>query len=387
MAARTADKKKPTGTAPEKRRSGVARFFRGAVLALDALVVAALVFTAYSGNISPLKHGGAWGILPLCFPLCLWLTLFIFAVHLLWNRHGLIITGLGLLLCAGPILNYSPLHFTTSKVPADAESFTFLTYNVHQFLTPHTQYNSDTLSNTTLDYIINSGADIVCLQEATHLGAVRRGYLSKTQVEKLHAIYPHIHVDGTELAFLSKYPVEPIHLDTNNENMEGGIVACYRVSLPSGKIVNFFNVHLQSFLLDADDREIYLGLTRLKSEKFDDVKEHLLSKVSRAAVARARQVQQLLRYIRLYGGPDVIISGDFNDVPGCYSLRTLESAGFRSAYPDVGLGPLVTYNDQRLYFCIDHTLYRGALKPVSMKKGTLRSSDHYPLTTRFYIGK
>ena len=310
-------------------------------------------------------------------------------MHLFWNRRGAVITCIGLLACAGPVLNYSPIHFSTPKVPEKAETFTFLTYNVHQFLPPHVKYNNDTINNPTLDYIINSGADIVCIQEATFLGVIRPGYLSRTQVEALHAVYPYIHVDCRELAFLSKFPVEPIHIETNNEklNVKGGFTACYRVSLPSGRLVNFFNVHMQSFSLNKDDRDAYVGLTELKSENIGSETNQLLSKVSNAAVKRAQQVQQLLRYVRLYGGPDVIISGDFNDVPGCYSLRTLESVGFKSVYPQVGLGPVVTYNDQRMYFCIDHTLYRGAIKPVSMKKGSLRTSDHYPLTTRFYITK
>ncbi len=38
-----------------------------------------------------------------------------------------------------------------------------------------------------------------------------------------------------------------------------------------------------------------------------------------------------------------------------------------------------------MYFCIDHTLYRGGLVPVRMTRGDIRSSDHYPLLTEFYV--
>ncbi|MCH5220725.1 MAG: endonuclease/exonuclease/phosphatase family protein [Muribaculaceae bacterium] len=373
--------------ATPKRRGLFARFFRGVVIVFDIVIIGALILTAYSGHISPLQHGGFWGILPLCFPACLLASLLMLTLHLFWNRRGALVILLGIIVCIGPILNFSPLNFSKPKIPDGAETFTFLSYNSHQFLEPHTKWNKDTINNATLDYIINTDADIVCLQEATYLSIIKSGYLSRSQANRLHEIYPYVHFDCRELAFLSKFPVEPIHLETNNPNMKGGNVACYRVTMPSGRLITFFNVHLQSFRLQKDDRDLYMGLTEFKSETFEDVKEHLLSKISKAAVKRAQQIQQLLRYIRLYGGPDVIIAGDFNDVPGCYSLHTLESVGFRSVYPEVGLGPIVTYNDQRLYFCIDHTLCRGAIRPVSMKKGRLRSSDHYPLTTQFYIAK
>jgi len=40
-----------------------------------------------------------------------------------------------------------------------------------------------------------------------------------------------------------------------------------------------------------------------------------------------------------------------------------------------------------MYFGIDHILYRGDLHPLSMHRGGLRSSDHYPLIATFYVDK
>ena len=292
-----------------------------------------------------------------------------------------------MLMSAGPILNYSPLHFTKPKVPEGAETFTFLTYNAHNFVPPGVEATA-TLppgNNPQLDYILNSGADIVCLQEAAPLIMQTGKVLSAQQIDSLHRIYPHICVSTNDIAVLSKFPLEPIHLDANKKNFAGGTVGCYRISLPSERLITLFDVHLHSMKLKDNDIRTYKNLTELKGENIDSLKYHILSKVSAAAVGRAKQVQQLLRYIRLYGGPDAIISGDFNDVPGCYAIRTLEDVGFRSVYPECGLGPMVTFNNDRLYFCIDHTLYRGGLRPVSMKKGRTKASDHYPLTTTFYI--
>ncbi len=368
-------------------RSAWQRFLRAAALTVDIVAVAALCLTAYAGMVSPLKHGGIWGVFPLAFPVCLLAVTLMAVAQLFWHRRGAVICFLGMLLCAGPILTYCPLNFVKHKVPEGAETFTFMTYNAHNFVPPGVAATA-TLppgDNPQLDYILNLDADIVCLQEALPLVVKSGKVLSLQQIESLHKKYPYICVSTQDLAVLSKFPIEPIHLDANRKNFPGGQVRCYRVSLPSGRLVTLFDVHLHSMQLKDNDLQTYKNLTELKGEDIGSLKSHILSKISAAAVGRARQVQQLLRYIRLYGGPDAIISGDFNDVPGCYAIRTLEDVGFRSVYPDCGLGPMITSNNDRLYFCIDHTLYRGALRPVSMKKGHTKASDHYPLTTTFYI--
>lgn len=44
---------------------------------------------------------------------------------------------------------------------------------------------------------------------------------------------------------------------------------------------------------------------------------------------------------------------------------------------------MITYNKHLFWFHIDQILYRGAIRPLSVKKGSLKSSDHYPLTAEF----
>ena len=79
------------------------------------------------------------------------------------------------------------------------------------------------------------------------------------------------------------------------------------------------------------------------------------------------------------------MAGDFNDVPGCYTLEYLADLGFHNVYSEIGCGPDITYNSDRFYFRIDHVLYRGALQPLSIRRGRIRSSDHYPLIVDFAI--
>jgi len=353
-------------------------------LLLDLAAGSALALTGYAGYISPLKHGAFWGVLPLGFGYAFWLCILLLVIQLLCYRRGALVLTTLMLCSLGPVLTYFPLNIGTDKIPEGAESFTFLSYNVHNFIEPGQTETGDTLYNKQVEYILKADADIVCLQEATWVGTFRPKFLGWNEREKLFENYPYVYVDGAELAVLSKFPVEAKHLDVASK-FEGGLVICLHVTLPSDRIITVFDVHLQSMRLLNEDREVYMQMTELHRPTISDIKNKLFDKLSEAAVCRANQDQQLMRYIRLYGGPDVIVSGDFNDVPGCYTIRKLDDAGFSSVYPNVGFGPLITFNDWRLYFCIDHTLYRGNIVPVSMEKGSVKASDHYPLKTTFYI--
>lgn len=360
-------------------------FFRVTALLLDIVAVAALCLTAYSGMLSPLSHSALWGVFPLAFPIVVTAVVVLALSQIVWHWRGVIVCAAGLVACAMPVFDFCPLNITTPKVPQGAQEFTLMSYNAHQFMPPHVNAMPPGEGNAQLQYVLDSGADIVCLQEASYLFTGGRNAPPADMVAELHRRYPTVLFSVDELVLLSKFPAEAIHLDVSRKNFPGGTAACYRVTLPSGRLVTVFNVHMASMTMNEGDVEVSRNLTELKHEDLGALKSQLLGKLCMAARNRARQVQQLQRWIRLYGGPDVIVTGDFNDAPGCYALRNLSDTGFRSVYPEVGFGPMITFNSDRMYFRIDHTLYRGALRPVWMHKGSLRASDHYPLTTLFYI--
>lgn len=366
-----------------KRRSPFIRLMRALMLILSILAALALFATAYAGNISPLRHGGLWGILSLAFPIVMLCAATLLLLQIWWHLRGVVIIALGFLACAGPAWQVCPLNIFSPSAPEGSENFKLLSYNVHNLY--EVRDSSDTAPNRTLEYIIDTDADIACIQELDLLRASTRLFITPEQIQKIHALYPYIiHSQGSQ-TLLSKYPVQPIHLTLTKEEFEDGELAAYRITFPDGRLATLFNVHLQSLSLTADDRELYRNLTRMQRENLGDVKTQLISKLAFANVERARQTQALMRMLRHYGGPDVLICGDFNDVATCYSIRTLEDAGFSSAYSKLGFGPMITYNTGRFYFCIDHVLFRGDFTPLSITKGTLRASDHYPLTVTFAL--
>ncbi|MDE6853501.1 MAG: endonuclease/exonuclease/phosphatase family protein [Muribaculaceae bacterium] len=368
------------------KRSGWQRFMRGVAVVTDLVAVAGLALTGYAGYMSPLSKGGLWGALVLGFGPMLIICLILLIIQLFWHRSGAVIIGAGMLLCAGPVLTFCPLNVVRPNVPTGAETFTLLSYNVHQFQAPGVRpvITSDSFSTATVDYILSTDADIVNMQEGTSYLTAGHSGLPHSMRKALNDRYPYVFTDGKELVVMSKFPLTPVHLDISPE-FKGGSVSCYRIHLPSEKMVTLFNVHLASMNMNSEDTIAYKRITGLEKTSLRFIKNELLRKVSTASVVRARMSQQLMRYIRLYGGPNVIVSGDFNDVPGCYTIRQLADAGFHSAYVETGFGPMSTFNGGRMYFCIDHTLYRGSLEPVRTTRGDIRSSDHYPVLTEFYV--
>lgn len=361
------------------------RWWHTLTVSLSALLAIALGISAYAGMISPLKHGGMWGIAGLALPAMVIITIAWGVLQLLWCRTGAAVSGLSLVACAGPILSLCPVHVSANKPAEGAFTFTLLEYNIDHFtdLRPEGEQPAD--YSATLSEVLAADADIAVMVESSPLFLRHYNNVNAEQIDSVYARYPNVmwSVDG--IMVFSKFPLEVIPLNRSAEERAKWQVAAYRVSLPDGKLFTLFGVHLQSIYLDRQDRELFVELTHLDLAMPGRIRAQLLDKLATANVSRARQAQELMQLVRHYGGPNVIICGDFNDVAGSYSTRVLDDAGFHSVYPAVGCGPMVTYNANRFYFCIDHVFWRGCFRPLEMTRGDLPCSDHYPLLTRFEI--
>lgn len=349
------------------------------LIIVNLIATAGLIVSAYAGTVNPVSHPFASAV-AMTFPLWLIGTIVVLAVSL-FLRRLIALIGAGALCAAMPaILDYSPVNLPV-KISDDAETFTLMSYNVMSFAAQNNKYPGDV--NPVISYILREDPDIACLQEVEQLGICPAYHMTAAQIDSLHAQYPYVYKSHATQAILSKFPVEPIQIDFKNP---GADMACFRAEI-RGRKVTIFNVHLQSFALADEDRKMFLRLTRLQGDENEikQMQRHLIDKICAAAPRRVEDTEQLIRYIDKYGGPNVIVCGDFNDVPGCYSLRMLAEQKLKEVYPEVGFGPMITYNAGRFYFRIDHILYRGDLRPVAMRRGNIRSSDHYPVEATFEI--
>ncbi len=199
----------------------------------------------------------------------------------------------------------------------------------------------------------------MCLQESSNLNGVGK----KAQRDSINSRYPYrLYSNRSGEVLLSKYHATEI--DTPQPDWGSGSFCAYDVEV-EGHEVTVVNCHLQSIGLTDDDKELYRELTdkELRNpsrSELSKVKNGIVTKLLAAFRIRAQQARYIKEFLATRKG-NVILVGDFNDVPGSYAYRTIKSDGLKDAYSECAFGPTVTYNDNRFYFRIDQMLYRGDL--------------------------
>lgn len=366
------------------------RILIGAILFACIICSIGLICSSYSYLISPIK----WPIttiVSMSFPFWLFGEIILFVGCLFWWKKMALIPGLTILVCISPIASFIPLNLP--KLPmSDNEkerSFTLMTYNVYSFVEFKTKIK-EPKQNRQLDYVLKHNPDIVCIQEAVFLAPTNKNRITQIQLDSLHLRYPYIMTCGRNFAVMSKFPVKPVDISFPTEDFQSGDISCWRFTIHN-QIVNLFSVHLRSFGLTDIDKNAYEDIVKLDAKsksEFVQVKKDIAPKLKQAGIERAEQIHLLQKYIEKYGGKNVIICGDFNDVENSYGVQLLARENhMKQVYREVGFGPLITYHANNLYFHIDHILYRGDMKPYKIRCGHISASDHYPQTVTFIMDK
>lgn len=362
---------------------------------ITALVVIAMLVGACGGAIS---YHWIIGVAVLMFPAILLCAVF-WCIILTWFRcwRHLVALGIAWLIVVPQVCSIFPLHPLKSNVTQHDSTFTVMTYNVAAF--PRL-FTAD--SNQVMRAILDINADFVLMQEMPH-AVIPFGYDTikglKPYYNELCQKYPYrTHPYRDEVAILSKCPftvdtIVPVKrgFDTLNymQDIEHYPALAFDVVV-NGHRLRLISVHLQSYGLSNNDKRI----TGTNTETDVDVMQgsrvygmSITSKLSRAFALRAHDAT-LLRAAIDCSPENVIVCGDFNDVAGSYSYRTIMGDDMRDSWNDAGFGYKPTYNKHRFYFKIDHILYRGNLQAIDSKVYTsipndYTSSDHNPQVTTF----
>ncbi len=356
----------------------IARNILSYILLICCIIIcAATIFAAYSGLINPQNFPIA-PLMCMTFPYWVIATITMMIICFIIKKRYALIPIITLICCIDPILNYCPINITSVFPKSNNNSFSLLSYNAYNFIAHDNIYPNDS-TNATLSYIIKTDADIVCLQECEYLSPLPRWHVYRPQVDSLKKQYPHriIGVDNGQSIF-SKFPVKKISSD--------GYYSHFEVEFPSHKL-DIIDVHLRSIRLSKEDKQQYNDA--INELIHDNEKENLrswksiASKIVKAAKLRAKQATKLRKYIKSIKNENIIVCGDFNDVPNCYAINKISDDDFDDVYAECGLGPMATYHGDNIYFRIDHILYDGDFEATSFKRGNISCSDHYPLFATF----
>ncbi len=349
----------------------IGRFLGWLLLCVNGCLVLLMWACALSPYVNPAVHpvGSCAGLV---FPAFLAANGLFFIFWLIVCRRYAWLPLIGMACCFGTIRTYVPLHPFSSEVPPT--SFKILSYNTMSFggNQPHTKDDP----NPVLEYLRNSDADIICLQEY-----IVGRHLRQKEVDDALRDYPYKHYyklhASNGLGCYSRFPILSAH-PVKYASANNGSIA-YRIDV-GGDTLLVVNNHLESNKLTVEDKAMYRGMIKDPGkENVSQGSRLLVGKLAEASALRAPQADSIARWVSGYEGKSVIVCGDFNDSPVSYTHRIV-GRGLDDAFVQSGNGLGISYNQNRFYFRIDHIFLSKNFRAYRCTVDrTITASDHYPV--------
>lgn len=336
---------------------------------ISIMLACGMLACTYCTLLNPI-HYPLLNILRFLFPFFLVANLLVLIFWIFVKWRTAIIPLVALVACWGGIRAYVP--FNIPQTPPD-DAIKILSYNTCMF-GKHNRWK-DVCENEIHQYIRQSGADIVCLQEMMNIDS--------TSYYKLDDIYPYSTVSHfptlSRLAIFSKYPLIDtlwIQYPTTNNNS-----VLYHL-LVDGDTVSVINNHLESLKLNPEEKKSYDDMIVNKDVKKKESKV-LFDRIIYTDSIRAYQADILHDIVaeELERHGNVIFCGDFNDSPISYVHQRLTRL-LRDAFSDSGNGLAFSYQNYHMYIRIDHILHSPNYESFGTKVDkSIKTSDHYPIFT------
>lgn len=347
------------------------------ILAINIAFISLLLLSAYSPYIDPVKQPVA-SCFGLAFPIFLFINGGFLTFWLIIRQYRYAFLALiGFLLCYPQIRTYLPVNLHTGQLPE--ESFKILSYNIMGF----DQSKKENGKNPILEYLKNSDADILCLQEYTITKAPSR--LSQKDIKEALQAYPYhsIQTIGTvkgysnRIACFSKFPILSSRTIQYPSDYNGS--AIHELKLGEDTLL-LINNHMESNKLTKEDKKVYTEMLKApETQKVKSGTRMLVRKLAEASAIRSVQADSVAEVIKTSRHPYIVCCGDFNDTPISYTHRIL-AQHLNSAFKHSGRGLGVSYNQNRFYFRIDGILTSKSLKSYNCTVDrSIKDSDHYPI--------
>lgn len=357
------------------------KFIHTFVTIINVILALLFIVASFSDAISP-NQSVFFSYLGLLFPIFFVINIcFLFFWLIMRKWLYFFIVGCSFLICWKPIFQYIPFHFPTKVLPQD-NTFKIISYNVMGF-----GYKDHTTEkpNEILQYVVNSGADIVCFQE--YMIGKSDEFLTQQTIYETLSMYPyhyslplvHYKKYSIGLAIFSKYPILNSWRIHYESSFNGSSV--HEIDI-KGKKVMVINNHLESFKLTMEDRSKYSNFIKnMNAETFDGLRETVQRKLGAAFILRAEQAEIVANEISNLEGDYIVVCGDFNDTPISYAHRVIQGVSLTDAYAESGKGIGITYNQNYFWFRIDHILHSNNLKSYNTTVDKVYLSDHFPIWT------
>ncbi|NLO69596.1 MAG: endonuclease/exonuclease/phosphatase family protein [Porphyromonadaceae bacterium] len=363
------------------------RLIKGILLFLNILAVLALVFVKIGSLINPntfvLLAYASLGLFPFLI-----INIGFILFWALFRKWYFLISLAAVILFSSTVKSAFPVNFAKPEIDTTLQKITLLSYNTMN--TGMMKKHKPDKPNKVIQYILDSDADIVCLQEFAV--SKNESQFQEDDMERIFKKYPYKHI-GFQLinkwnmdlgvATFSKFPI------VKKKNID--FKADYNMSIFSDIVIGkdtlrVINNHLESNRITAQDMKKTSDLrSDFSSEKLSAATKYLSRKLSLAYKVRANQAVKISEIIKK--SPYKVIScGDFNDVPASYTYVKTKG-NLKDAFKESGNGTGWTFDHQLYRFRIDYIMYDNTFLSNNFKKGKLKSSDHYPISADIYLPK
>ena len=350
------------------------------------ILVALLLLITLSGSvISPDKF-----IFPAYFSLTFPLVVILnvgFVLFWLLVRNWSFLISLSLLFFSATQINDTfPIHFGKTQTEIATQPIRILTYNT--MMSGKLRKHTANKPNPVIQYILDSNADIVCLQEFTT--SSNKDYITHEDMLRIFAKYPYRHIQYKQkvrhkrlgIATFSKFPIVNKQMVDYPSRFNVSIISDINVH---GNVIRLVNNHLESNRLTEKDKDMPILLKdKFDAENLTGITIHFSKKLGMAYRLRANQADSIAKIVAR-SPHKVIVCGDFNDVPASYAYTKVKGS-LKDAFTEIGRGLGWTFNDRYYHFRIDYVLYDStAFAPLKYKMDRVKYSDHYPVLCELNI--
>ncbi len=361
-----------------KKDSGVRRFTRSTLLAVNIILVLMLLLSYLSVYINP-SSSSLPALFGLAYPYIAAANLVMVIVWMTRARWYALISAVTLLAGFGYINNFFRF---TGHSGAEPHHLKFMSYNIRYF-----NFYEESESGSyrkMISFLSAEDPDILCLQEYFVKGDPAAG---ERKLREALGGTRYVHFKLVKrgsttrygIATISRYPIiargDVIHPGSSSLTIYSDIVV-------DRDTFRIYNNHLQSFRLRPIEGNLFNEIADYEKKGISTHKvRSIYHSLTGGFASRSLQVDRVRRHIETSPYP-VIVAGDFNDTPISYTYRVMRS-GLRDAFVDAGFGAGFTYRGNYPPNRIDYILFSDRMECTDFDVLKVKYSDHYPIIATF----
>lgn len=354
------------------------KFFVKILISINILIIIGMLFTGYADMMDPRKYD-LLALAGYAFPVFCIANIIMIAVWVCVRLRLTAIPAVGFIICMSPTMEFCPCNIASEPEEYSLKIMSFNTWELgtqdHNF-TPEEMHAQ---RKRMLQMIMDADCDIVCLQE-TYFNTDVCGIIDSIVKQKYAYTDSCMGRGNSQIQLLSKFPIKRHEL-IDYETI-GNISAAFYLDYKGSELI-VVNNHLQTNSFSAAEKEQIGVLVHgdMEKERVEHESRYVVRKLGNAAKIRAGQADSVAAFIARHKGEDMIVCGDFNDIPISYVHRTIQG-DLTDCYKSTGFGPGFSYRKHGMHVRIDNIFCSEKFTPVYTHiDKTITLSDHFPIIT------